>query len=1077
MAITLKQNKKNFYTALQLPSNIELLRKYNKKLMIAFKLGQDQESKEQALFLPSLVPMVMKQAIYKKVTHVISPAEPAQGKRPATIDIITKDGQFDSFSWHPSSPQKITAAVRWGIYKPHTVTGRVIAALGEYRVIQAERIAAGFISNRYVEKNILLDLYQDRCAALQKLESLVNQNLTKAEFFAVMKEYEQQLEKFKSELIIRFQHSHFAALDPDAMEMLMTSLDQDLQRTRLLYHANKHSLNSAATGMNSLLTFVKTQMIYHLREMQNLNQNISYSWEENFAATRGDLNSCIEDAALVIENYTADPHHNLAAEHHGIFEKEVVYDSSQQGLSPEEEQRALLAISFIEGVNTLDLTDPQRPTLKAAISKNGLMWEAKSLLKIKSMTKWGAAGSPLTVLKKMGIWGVNVVIRLAVGALDIVTLGLFKSISKLATTEFHVGNPDAPKLNAIEKIRAAAYRPLVSLGMRLRHFLYNLFQNIVMDPLKGLRDIKHEMTVDLASKIIDDLQEGQEKNIPDPLAVVAAEIMEIAQLKKTQTAQLVDEYNKILKAGKNPALNLPSPDELNAKLHALTEKFAMPDYIPTAGDWNDILNAAVHGGDKFLELFMHHIYAKHPFGGLLFSLFFAAGGFAVLTPQLVAFLGSTHIAILQKIAAGMAEGKLGGAIAVGSTYAEIAAPIWELLLHGPKSWVAQGLSRFEQDPAKGSVFIAAAIGFGGLMAYGIYIPGITHALQNDMGTFPPAALFFAGAKLGLLLVEMLHEPENAELLHSARAYKLKEFLTEHYRKVYPQKADVSEDVTNMMAQLLNANTLKELKQVCAKHPGLKVLSTMQEHEYAAEFEKLKLTAFLQEHREHLAHLSSEKKRLLTKQIEKHFNRHETAALTKDIYLEKKRSILRTTLNILVSYPIGIIRILAAALSLFLLNPYPLKRAILAFGEQMAKDLTRVMVAASKIIKIVVSYVRRFIFKTLLDVIMNSILARWTPSHAIANVNYAVSAKTDVAYENLRQLASTPVDAAVKTVVHPHPLHTQNRAASTYLKIFSVIKAPATPVVSEEKAELNPIPLAPTLSPILPTPIPQAYRPR
>ncbi len=236
----------------------------------------------------------------------------------------------------------------------------MIAALGKYRQVEMIRASRGQISNRHAEKHALVDLYQDRFEALQALESLVNQEHSAAENAAAFAEYVTTLRTIQQQLAARyFNHTLIAAEDTHAIATLHGDLQNDIDvavrysglrvgnpsgsivsrmgRALLRGARGQHTLRSEsrATGVDSVLTFVKCQMIRNLREMQNLNQNLSYSfgskkYRRGFAATRGDLNSFIEDAEKSIERFEADPHNGMTPEHHGNYgQGTVIYDSAQ----------------------------------------------------------------------------------------------------------------------------------------------------------------------------------------------------------------------------------------------------------------------------------------------------------------------------------------------------------------------------------------------------------------------------------------------------------------------------------------------------------------------------------------------------------------------------------------------------------------------------------------------------------------------------------------------------------------------------------------------------------------------------
>ena len=164
----------------------QLLKKYNEKQYRLFTLNNDEQI---SLTVVSSVPGVgasKRKDIYKKtISHPYSDQH---------LKFITKNNEAHCFVWQ-TKPQQLKNAVRWGIIKTHSITSKVIAALGNYRVTAHQRIARGMISNSQVVKLRLLDLYQDRFEALQNLESLANKNNSAADYEREIRLYLEKLTK------------------------------------------------------------------------------------------------------------------------------------------------------------------------------------------------------------------------------------------------------------------------------------------------------------------------------------------------------------------------------------------------------------------------------------------------------------------------------------------------------------------------------------------------------------------------------------------------------------------------------------------------------------------------------------------------------------------------------------------------------------------------------------------------------------------------------------------------------------------------------------------------------------------
>lgn len=122
------------------------------------------------LFLPSvsLLPILDRETEFVKTRVCFS--------KDHGVDFVQREellqGRPYCFTWHTSA-EKLKQGVRWGIIPVESLTGKVISALGHYRVIAHERVIKGVISANYRAVLKLLDEYQDGFEKLQKYESLV----------------------------------------------------------------------------------------------------------------------------------------------------------------------------------------------------------------------------------------------------------------------------------------------------------------------------------------------------------------------------------------------------------------------------------------------------------------------------------------------------------------------------------------------------------------------------------------------------------------------------------------------------------------------------------------------------------------------------------------------------------------------------------------------------------------------------------------------------------------------------------------------------------------------------------------
>ena len=134
-----------------------------------------------------------------------------------------------AFVWE-TQPEKLKEGVRWGIIQPESVSGRVIAALGRYRVTAHQRIAKGMVSNTQALKLQLLDAYQSRCEALHILESMVNQDNTQADYEAVITAYMQTLMALGDHCKKQWAHTALCTLDSTFIDRFLQDLVEDMER-------------------------------------------------------------------------------------------------------------------------------------------------------------------------------------------------------------------------------------------------------------------------------------------------------------------------------------------------------------------------------------------------------------------------------------------------------------------------------------------------------------------------------------------------------------------------------------------------------------------------------------------------------------------------------------------------------------------------------------------------------------------------------------------------------------------------------------------------------------------------------
>jgi hypothetical protein len=1013
------------YSDLSLPSGEELLKKHNAEQLKYFKLNQDLN--ELIIYPPSNIPGIVSQktpVIYKKTKFPVGDS---------IVELYTKNGEFDFFMWHTTG-NKIQVARRWGILADYSITSKVLRAIGQDRLIELERISEGYIGNRYAMETSLLDLYQDRIEPLCEIESIINQSNTPRQLKIAFDSYIAALKKIKRNLAQRFADNELATFDSDALNQISVSLEHDImlaQQTLKQYMASTSTLEQAqqSTGSASALTFVKTQIIRNLHEFLNISQNVSYSPVMPFALTRGELNSCIEYALRQVKDHEAPRHDVINTDHHGNYGDEtilVAYDSSRQGLTPSQQKLALKAITFIEEVNSADVNKLNVQIIKAV--------------------NWGITDSYKVSFKKAAVWLANIGIKLTAGIPDLLTLGLIEPLRKMAIYEIKIQNPQVVELNGAELFEKATL-PRISLGQRVRQILGNAFRNSVQDIWYGVRDIHREFTVHLFDNINNDYADGnvESPSLFDVMQIMGAEIEKINSLNAQHIKKINHSYGSA-----PPFFPLQKGQDRG-------ERFAEPEAIPTTGKLYDPLNAGARGFQAVMDFYLGNIHAQHKFLGLAFSCTYLAGSLSILAPHYVTFLGAKYINFSRTLGYGMAHSKATAAMSSGCTQAQLVSAALELGMKGSRSWLATAANRFGEDPATSIIYISTAIGLGYAIAFKLNIPWLSEHLRHDLGHFPPSALGFAGAKLSILVKELFEEHARIDFDVTVLTNKIKQFLIDEYKRseVYKNTSPVQTDakiqdiVAETLTVLLNEGNIVQLKNAyqllnseeSIQHMRLIIKNLLCEtdDESKQEFNRAYMAIIFEENEKNLAYLSEKTKHLVINQIKQNFSRQQALSLKNAFYPDDTASILRTTLGILIGYISFPLRIVCAiGSSIIQKNRQPVLSAGEEFALKMAKDVTRVIYAASKVVKaaLVFPYIH---CKAVGDVVINSFLGRLqaflTNKHSIAASGYAGFAAVEVAYEHARQYVSMPVDVAMNFVTAPGSVDTLRKAESSYANIL------------------------------------------
>lgn len=692
-----------------------LLKEFNKKKYQAFILSKDSE-----LYLPAVsslpgISATSQQDHFKKIiSH----------DKDNHVCFISKNDHPHGFIWQSNSVQ-FKKAVRWGIIKPESMTGRVIAALGHYRVVTHERIAKGMISNTQYLKLTLLDHYHDRFEALQQLESLVNQNNHQQDYTEAVEHYVETLQTLCLNLETQFANTNLNHLNSSALLQLRDDMANDIDRAHTFLASLKtnHSLRAAnrAQGHHSIMEFIKQQMTHNLYEFQGINQDITYSNKRTFALTRGELNDFIEDARKAIDDDKADPRNAVTAKHHGEFNTDsntmLTYDFSSKKLSAKREREILLAISFIEGWDNIDYSDPLNPLL---YNDTG----SASLTTIKA-TRWQTHRNAKTFFKSIGYFLLNMVKRFFV-----TTQPWEEETGENKALPFHMVSTELRK-------KVIGSQPFwLTLVMFFKKIISTL-----SDAYRGVLNNGPGIKIKIPATIVNDWNATQAlPSFEETIQQAEQEIVQINQIEQNRLKQLFNLCHY------EPATLSPPISQL-----------AVPDYPLTPGEQNDILTAVIRGLETFSSVFTHTIFAKDPIAGMIFTATGAIGTAAVLFPSISASIfGAAYVNWFSKFSYAMGSSKFAAAIAGGSTQAELFASAWDVLMHGPTSLTGEAVSEIADNSLAVASYFGMAYGIGYVLANGIAghpIPWLSKRLKADLGTVPETGYPFIGAKIAVALYE------------------------------------------------------------------------------------------------------------------------------------------------------------------------------------------------------------------------------------------------------------------------------------------------------------------------------------
>jgi len=952
--------------------NKAMLEEFNERMFNAW-LQSDSANNELHLPVVSSIPFVKKSS--RENIFIRTPVSGSNkiGAKHC-IYFIEKNKQPFSLAWR-SNREKLRKGVGWGIAVTESMTGKVIGALGHDRVIDNERILKGLASNTRRTKNALLDHYDDRLEALQEIESLVNQNnfaTLQNDYARIFYGYIEQIRKISNAIDVK-------TVGEEIADQLRGDIEESIERANAYLNkvisSSKNNLArfSSAGGTDSVMIFARNEAKWMLYELQGINQDITYDRRKSFALTRGVLNDCIENARKEIDDFKPHPANLMRPEHHGNYMGEVgddneerVYHYNLDHLSPEREKEIIGAICRIEGWDKVIYNQNDEPELhvegykpakidaenevksqfqllKSTLERNGnklsiedeaaLLAHVKSeLLKVEEIHKnsttsfrkltvtvtpnWRSSVNLTTFLKKIGmvLWGAiqSVLVRTqsydenpwpeknAHGNYIFRPTAHVLRKSSLTKT-YHVNDPWYVKIRKLIFGKGGNYtgaRANDPLWFKPYYFFKSLAHagvNIFM----GFREFIYMLVNKLPSDIYYDYQAAK-KTLPsleEAKALAQTQIDEI----ELDFSLYLQEVNDLIRAakpeGERDTFQPYSIKNLNR--YPATAILAEAPYHQRF-DKNDPVTIAVEGGYTFFSFFTHN-FAKNPAGALAFGAGYGFIGGSMLFPKMFSFLGAAVEKWIENFCLSLASGGASSVTAGASMVAQWCWGLVDFLEHGPQSGAVKTLNIILENP------VGIAAGIGVAKAAGQIAILTVPVLQEDAGTNKDIYELIVGGKLAVLLTHAFQQAE------------------QNPGKPVKFKVDNKELALTIKALTPEQQALKE---------------------------KIDYVHWLAKYHQTLSKLSQGVKHIHVQHIDRIFKNDpiQANALKKLFFPVYTYSIAHQLITIPLGYIPAVFVLIASFISSALTSStIPMRRAGEALGKKILKDLSRLIVAAEKLI--------------------------------------------------------------------------------------------------------------------------------
>ncbi len=670
--------------------------------------------------------------------------------------------------------------LRQGELRPQALTSKAIHALAYKKKYNQRYIKSRIVSNNDKHKQDILDFTHQRIARLQELERFLGHRVDDVGNTVVK----------LTEAI----HTYIGSRQTDQSsgkyipgDFLTNAVEQDVAEAQILINALAENNGDGAwietAGYKKIVAFIRSRILDALRQAQALNQILTHS-RGTGAYFRGDLNSFIEDAVKVTRDHEQDLHNPVTRDHQLNYddEKQVVIDSSYHtGSSRAELDDLLLAASTIVGTNE-ELDDPK----------------LKGRVKTTSATKWRHWNS----FFDSNPYGYSIFhsLRHFMGKVRNLLLAPFNLCETIVFGE-NAGfvaslyyeepvHPDAKNhknyyalSNRVKQRTHLSTKIGLIIHKTLSHFIWEGIVKGVFDGIREILRLRFDLATDFKKQ--DSTPESLLKELDAELNTINAEFKKIKDEMEFK--------------GEN---TVPAP------------YYAQPKVSLEPYHSHGVFNGLVDGFISSVDLFGHHMFAKHPFTATA-SLAASASSFLAfyLTSTATMLFGKGFVDYLLGQGYIWSKETVSASLAGAFTHFKIVGAVIEGIENGPDSWLSRLTSRLVQDPAEAAAYGALTWFVGHALVYQVEVPGISETLRSHIGNPPFLSEFFGGLKVNLISYHLIAQPQKEP---GAIGENYIDYCVEVYKEKRKQQGTEATDeeiatLRNNLQKMTSAQKIQDLK--------------------------------------------------------------------------------------------------------------------------------------------------------------------------------------------------------------------------------------------------------------------------